>query len=239
MMVRIEGPAADVAAGTQLATYRSLTGALDDRARTRADSIRQVLAGNALGAGVPRSGPLAQARAAVTFLDNTPGVDLASTEAFLRDVASAKQRVWATSTYLTSSVAKQALIDAARRGVDVKLLTTSPYAGNDTKNIHLGRSMFGELLDAGVELYEYPTILHGKSWLIDDGVAAVGSMNLSKSSMARAREITARIEDPGFAKRYAEFHEKTRAEAQRLTPGDVDGVGLKALGVLGKVGLQW
>jgi cardiolipin synthase len=244
MMVRIEGPAADVAAGTQLATYKTLTGQLDDRARARAEQIRRTLTGAAGGIadlrdGPPRSGPLAQAKAAVTFLDNTPKVDLASTEAFLRDVASAKNRVWATSTYLTSSVAKQALIDAAKRGVDVKLLTTGPEAGNDAKNIQLGRSMFGELLDAGVELYEYPSILHGKSWLIDDGIAAVGSMNLSKSSMARAREITARVEDPGFAARYAAFHEKTRGEARKLSRDMVDSAGLKALSLLGKLGLQW
>jgi cardiolipin synthase len=244
MMVRVQGPAAADAAATQLATYRSLTGSVDQGVLARTESIRRAITGATSGAGAladgpPRSGALSQARAAVTFLDNTPKVDLAATEAFLRDVASAKHRVWATSTYLTSTDAKNALLDAAKRGVDVKLLTTGPEAGNDAKNIQLGRAMFGELLDAGAELYEYPTILHGKSWLIDDGIAAVGSMNLSKSSMARAREITARVEDPGFAASYARFHEEARAKAHQLTKDNVDSFGLKALNLVNKVGIQW
>jgi cardiolipin synthase len=244
MMLRIEGPAASVAAGTQLATFRSLTGRTDKRLQARADEIGATLRDAARGIrqlsnGPAHSGQLSDARAAVTLLDNTPGVDLQATEAFLRDAAAAKHRFWATSTYLTTNVAKQALIDAAKRGVDVKLVTTGPEAGNDAKNIQLGRAMFPELLDAGVELYEYPTILHGKSWVRDGEVAAVGSMNLSKSSMARARELTARVEDPGFAERYAQFHEEARAGAHRLSKQDVDSMGLKALNVLNRIGLQF
>jgi phosphatidylserine/phosphatidylglycerophosphate/cardiolipin synthase-like enzyme len=99
--------------------------------------------------------------------------------------------------------------------------------------------MYDELIDAGVELFEWPGILHGKSWVKDDDVAAVGSMNLSKSSMARAREIVARVEDPTFAETYAKFHTETRAGAHKVTKDEVGGLALDALGLLTMVGIQF
>lgn len=234
LMLRVEGPAAAVAGASQLATFREVAGAPDDRLASRAAGIGQTLRDAADGArGV------AGADAAVTFFDNTPDRDLAATEAFLRDAAAAKERFWATSTYLTTNAARDALVDAARRGVDVKLLVTGPKAGNDAKQVWLGRTLMQDMLDAGVEVYEYPSMLHAKSWLRDDDVAAVGSMNLSMSSMARSRELTARVEDASFAERYARFHEQTRRQADAVTPKDLDSMKVKALGLLNKVGLQF
>ena len=245
LMVRIEGPAAATAAATALAAHRSHRSEDDPRLKARLMGIHRTLQDAALGAqalstGPPRiTGALADATAAVTLLDNRPGTDLAATEAFLRDAAAATTRLWATSTYLTTSVAQRALIEASRRGVDVKVMFTGPEAGNDAKQIALSRSLYGEMIDAGVEVFEYPTILHAKSWLKDADVAAVGSMNLSRSSMARARELTARIEDPTFASQYASFHEQTRAGARLVQRSDVDGLGSRALGLLRRVGLEF
>ena len=248
MMVRVQGPAAAVAAASSLASQsthglytrnrlRSIHETLTTGAQSAAQGVRTLTGGGAMP-GAPVGGA-ADARAAVTILDNRPGQDLAATEAFLRDTATASKRLWATSTYITTPIAVQALIEAAHRGVDVKLLMTAPSAGNDSKQIHLGRTMYDEMIDAGIELFEWPGILHGKSWVKDDDVAAVGSMNLSKSSMARAREIVARVEDPTFAQTYANFHTETRAGAHRVTKDDLGGIGLAALGVLTKFGLQF
>lgn len=244
LMVRIEGPAAALAAASSLASHTQHQGAHDAALPARLGSLHRRITDAVTGAEQLRPGtaapaPLADARAAVTLLDNRPGSDLASSEAFLRDAAAAKRRLWATSTYITTPVAADALIDAARRGVDVKLLMTGPAAGNDQKMLALGRALYGPLIDAGVELYEYPSILHSKSWIKDDDVAAVGSMNLSKSSMARAREITARVEDPAFAATYARFHEDTRAGASLVTRDQVGGVAVAAAGLLGRLGIHF
>lgn len=247
LMLRMEGPAGAVAGADALATHGELTGGPGDAslgariARLRTTLTSAAATGRApLADRPPASGPLADAHAAVTILDNRPGEDLAATESFLRDAATATDRLWATSTYITSTAARDALIDASRRGVDVKLLVTGLTAGNDTKTIQMGRSMYGDLLDAGVEVFEYPTILHAKSWVKDDDVASVGSMNLSKSSMARAREMTARVEDPTFAERYAAFHAQTRSEAHQVTRDEVGGLGLRAIGAVTRtLGLQF
>lgn len=244
LMVRIQGPAAALAAANSLASHTQHQGAHDAALPSRLGSLHRRITDAVTGAGQLQPGsvtpaPLADARAAVTLLDNRPGTDLASSEAFLRDVAAAKHRLWATSTYITTPVAADALIAAAKRGVDVKLLMTGPKAGNDQKMLALGRALYRPLIDGGVELYEYPSILHSKSWVKDDDVAAVGSMNLSRSSMARAREITARVEDPAFAATYARFHEDTRAGAELVTRDQVGGVAVAAAGLLGKLGIHF
>ncbi len=251
LMTRVEGPAAAVAAASALGTHRTLRGPGDESLRERLRGlhtrIQDAIQGpRQLHATAPSTtaftgGTAGQsdANAAVTMLDNRPGEDLAATEAFLCDAASAKRRFWASSTYITTSIAANALITASKRGVDVKLLVTSPRAGNDSKQIVLGRALYADLIDAGVEIFEWPGILHAKSWLRDDDVAAVGSMNLSKSSMARAREAVSRVEDPSFAASYARFHSETRAGAHLVQRDEVDGLGLRVVGLLGKMGLQF
>jgi cardiolipin synthase len=244
LMVRMEGPVAAVAAASALASHTQHQGEVDPSLRRRVLPIYDTLKTAALGTGTlaataPRSGPLADGRAAVTLLDNRPSEDLAATEAFLRDAAAATDRFWATSTYLTTDVAADALIDAARRGVDVRLLVSSLEAGNDRPYLLLGRPRYRDMVAAGVKIYEYPTILHAKSWLRDDDVAAVGSMNLSRSSMARSRELSARVEDPGFAQAYARFHEEARERARLVTPDQLGGVVESAARVLKRLGLEF
>lgn len=170
----------------------------------------------------------------MTLLENRPGIDLAATESFLRDAATAKRRLWATSTYATSPDAIRALADAARRGVDVKLVVSGPGVGFDEPFIRLGRTHYRELLDAGVEVFERTTMTHAKGWLADD-VVNVGSMNLSHSSMARAREVMARVEDAGLARDYEAFHTGLRDAARRVTAELVAGRGVRILTAIRKL----
>lgn len=212
LMARVEGAAGAVAGAHGLTTWRDLAGPLDAKAAARLARIGVVLDQSAQAriAGL-------DAGAAVTLLENRPGVDLAATESFLRDAKRATQQLWVTSTYITTPTAVDALIQARENGADVKLVVSGLEVGNDTKTIHLGRSHYKRLLDAGVEVYERTSgMMHAKSWLAD-GVTTVGSMNLSHSSMTRAREVMARIEDAGFAADYGAFHTQLRNEARRVT----------------------
>ena len=48
----------------------------------------------------------------------------------------------------------------------------------------LTRSYFPHLLQAGVKIYSYtPGFLHAKTWLVDDRIAAVGTVNLDYRSL--------------------------------------------------------
>lgn len=75
-----------------------------------------------------------------------------------------------------------AICMAAKRGVDVKLVT--PHMA-DKKLIHMTtRSFYRELTDAGVKVYEYtPGFIHSKTFVADDTVAAVGTVNLDYRSL--------------------------------------------------------
>jgi len=95
----------------------------------------------------------------------------------------ATDRVWiATGYFVPDDVILAALELAASRGVDVRLLISE-------KNDHpwlvvVGRSYYGELLAAGVRIFEYSVgINHAKIMLADDRWAMVGSANLDYRSM--------------------------------------------------------
>ena len=76
----------------------------------------------------------------------------------------------------------QALQFTARRGIDVRLITPGIA---DKKLVHrLSRSYYNFLLEAGVKIYEYtPGFLHAKSFISDDEVAVVGTINLDYRSL--------------------------------------------------------
>ena len=76
----------------------------------------------------------------------------------------------------------QTLRLTAKRGVDVRLITPGIA---DKKIVHrLGRSYYSFLLDAGVKIYEYtPGFMHAKSFISDDEVAIVGTINLDYRSL--------------------------------------------------------
>jgi len=95
----------------------------------------------------------------------------------------AEQYVYIYTPYLIISEKMiQALQFTARRGVDVRLIMPGIA---DKKLIHrLSRSYYSFLLEAGVKVYEYtPGFMHAKSFISDDEVAVVGTINLDYRSL--------------------------------------------------------
>lgn len=87
-----------------------------------------------------------------------------------------------TPYLLIDSEMQIALCLAAHRGVDVKLFT--PGIPDKKLVYQLTRSYYPPLLRAGVEIYEYtPGFLHGKSFVSDDQMAVVGTVNLDYRSL--------------------------------------------------------
>jgi len=95
----------------------------------------------------------------------------------------AEKYVYVYTPYLIISEKMiQTLQLTAKRGVDVRLITPGIA---DKKLVHrLGRSYYNFLLEAGVKIYEYtPGFLHAKSFISDDEVAVVGTINLDYRSL--------------------------------------------------------
>ena len=95
----------------------------------------------------------------------------------LRNLRRAQTRIWlATPYFLPTGKVRRALIRAARRGVDVRLLLTSRNTDHPPVR-YAGQRFYPRLLRAGVRIHEYqPHFSHLKMVLVDDWVS-VGSCN--------------------------------------------------------------
>ena len=77
---------------------------------------------------------------------------------------------------------ENAICNAAKRGVKVRLLT--PHVPDKKTVFELTRANYRMLLRSGVEIYEYsPGFVHAKMFLVDDRIATVGTINLDYRSL--------------------------------------------------------
>ena len=95
----------------------------------------------------------------------------------------ARRYVYIFTPYLIiSEKMTHALQMAAKRGVDVRIVT--PGIPDKKIVFRLTRSYYANLLEAGVRIFEYtPGFLHAKSFVCDDEVAVVGTINLDYRSL--------------------------------------------------------
>lgn len=93
----------------------------------------------------------------------------------------------------------KALVSAARRGVEVKLVL--PGYSDNWAVFHLGRSYYTKLLRGGVNIYERSdAVMHAKTMSIDNVWSTIGSANLDWRSFLHNDEINAVILGRDFAK---------------------------------------
>lgn len=93
---------------------------------------------------------------------------------------------------------RRALIMAARRGVRVRLLLQGQY--EYFLPYRAARQLYGQLMAAGVEIYEYhASFLHAKVAVVDGKWLTVGSSNLDPFSLLLAREANVVAHDPQIA----------------------------------------
>jgi cardiolipin synthase len=121
-------------------------------------------------------------------------------------INAAESEVLVTNAYFVPDPQlMQTLIDAAARGVDVKLIV--PSTTDSSLVFHAGRAHYEPLLRGGVKLYERrEALLHAKTAVIDGVWATVGSTNLDWRSFLHNQELTAVILGKDFgAKMRAAF----------------------------------
>ena len=119
--------------------------------------------------------------------------------AYLRAIAQAQQEIILANAYfLPGRRFRQALIRAARRGVRVVLLLQGRV--DHPLQHYACHALYGELLHAGIEIYEYhASFLHAKVAVVDAQWATVGSSNIDPFSLLLAREGNLVVRDAGFA----------------------------------------
>lgn len=119
--------------------------------------------------------------------------------ALLSAIEHARRRVWLTYGYFVPDERiHRALQDAARRKVDVRLVL--PGFSDFWAPLHAGRSRYGELLEAGVRIFErHDALLHAKTAVIDGVWSSIGSTNLDWRSFVHNYEADLLVLDSGFA----------------------------------------
>jgi cardiolipin synthase len=183
-----------------------LQGAQHARERKLAQSLRSF---KSAGLPLPWKQPLPlpdgspqPSRAALLLRDNV--LHRSQIErAYLKAIGLARNEVLIANAYfLPGRRLRQALVHAARRGVRVRLLLQGRY--EYFMQYHAARPVYGTLLAAGVEIYEYDaSFLHAKVAVVDPDHdrpwATVGSSNLDPLSLLLAREANVVVADRLFA----------------------------------------
>jgi cardiolipin synthase len=110
---------------------------------------------------------------------------------------------------------RKALIDAAARGVDVKLIL--PSHSDSATVFHAGRSHYSNLLKGGVRIYERRgALLHSKTAIIDGVWSTVGSSNLDWRSFLDNDEINAVVLGREFAQQMQTMFDKDLAASDAI-----------------------
>ena len=133
-----------------------------------------------------------------------------------RRMTTASHRLWMYTPYFLPSRQLRRLIGhAAERGVDVRLLVAGK--GHDHPTVlNAGRRHYGELLEAGIHIYEYqPRFTHAKFCIADDWVT-VGSCNFDHWSLNWNLEANVEVEHDGFVTEMAELFESHVAESKPI-----------------------
>lgn len=130
----------------------------------------------------------------VQVIDSGPDHAWSSMELYYAQaIAFACDRVWITNPYFVPShVIESALITAALRGVDVRLLL--PTKSDGWLVSLASRSYYGDLLHAGVRIFEYERgFVHAKTMVVDEWVVTIGSANMDMRSFNLNFELNAFI----------------------------------------------
>ena len=140
-------------------------------------------------------------------------------QAYRKAIADARSEVLIASAYFVPGrKLRHALAHAAQRGVRVRVLLQGRY--EYFMQYHGARTVYGALLDAGVEIYEYTGgFLHAKVAVVDQRWATVGSSNLDPLSLLLAREANVMVRDGPFAQQLRQrLLDALQSKAVRVDP---------------------
>jgi cardiolipin synthase len=133
--------------------------------------------------------------------------------------ATAQRNLWLTDAYFVATTSYvQALGEAARDGVDVRLLV--PGSSDVPALQPIVRAGYRSLIEAGIRVFEWNgSMLHAKTAVADGHWARVGSTNLNIASWATNWELDVVVEDKAFAEAMEAMYLEDLANATEIVPG--------------------
>jgi cardiolipin synthase len=117
-------------------------------------------------------------------------------------IAAARERLYITNAYFVpDDDFRRFLVEAVRRGVDVRVLMSTKENIDSDSTYHAGRRHFEELLRGGVRIFEFgPNMVHAKTLTVDGVWSGVGSANFDNRSMSLNDEVVLMVYDEAVAR---------------------------------------
>ena len=167
----------------------------------------------------PVGGELAQ------FVVSSPGGGGESAQLlYLMSIAAAQRSIQLSAAYFVPDDNEvRQLVEARGRGVRVQIIVPGP-ATDSAAVRRASRSTWGELLRAGVEIYEYqPTFYHVKVMTVDGLWVTVGSTNFDTRSFSTNDEANLNVYDRAFAAEGERIFERDLGRSRRITLEEWEG----------------
>jgi cardiolipin synthase len=136
---------------------------------------------------------------------------------YLEAINRATHNVWMTHAYfIPDQDFVDTLKDAARRGVDVRILL--PRKSNHIVTDWISRGYFGQMLDAGIRLFRFrDAMVHAKTATIDGSWSTIGTANVDRLSMQGNYEINVEFIDQDMARAMEKIFEVDLGNCAELT----------------------
>jgi cardiolipin synthase A/B len=162
--------------------------------------------------GPKRAGPLV-----VQTIMSSPesGASTVRTMYYLSIICARRSIYVANPYFVPDEAAIDALVDAKRRGVDVRIMVSGIHNDNWLAR-HNSVRLFGPLLRAGIDILEYNrTMLHHKTMVVDAAWATIGTTNFDNRSFAHNEENNVCFYDEAIA---CAMHETFLADMEACEP---------------------
>ncbi|MEC4717689.1 phospholipase D-like domain-containing protein [Noviherbaspirillum sp. CPCC 100848] len=137
---------------------------------------------------------------------------------YLLSLTAATRNIRISAAYFVPDDASvQTLLAALKRGVRVQIVV--PGEQIDWKFVRrASRALWGDLLEAGAEIYEYqPSMYHVKVLIIDDFLVSTGSTNFDNRSFSINDEANLNVYDQDFALRQIDVFDEDIRRSSRVT----------------------
>jgi cardiolipin synthase len=138
---------------------------------------------------------------------------------YLLSIGAARHSIDIQSPYfILDESSRWALSQARQRGIRVRILTDGDIT--DAKPVkYSSREGYQQLLDWGVEIYEYqPTMMHVKAMIVDGSWNVIGSANFDNRSFELNDELTVAAADTQLASDLTRDFEDDLTKSIRLDP---------------------
>jgi len=137
---------------------------------------------------------------------------------YLLSIASARSHLRIAAAYFVpDDLSIETLVAARQRGVTIEVIV--PGRKSDTELTRkASRSRWGDLLRAGIAIYEYqPTMFHCKIMIVDDVWVSVGSTNFDSRSFRLNDEANLNVFDRDFAHTQIQAFEDDKSKSARVS----------------------